>query len=385
MRKRKKGTKFLIIGPTPPPYYGVSIATKNILDSNLQRRFKLVHLNTADRRSLSNIGRIDFRNIYLAFLHFLKFLWLCIKERPKVVYIPISQGILGYLRDCLFIIPATFLGSKVIVHLHGSYFRKLYEKSNILFKILIRSSLKKVSCAIVLGKSLRYIFEGLIPEERIVVVSNGIDENLFKDHNTDRIKKEKRHYKIIFLSYLAKSKGFFDIIEAIPEVLQYYIDAEFYFAGEFWLTEAEKRKVDYIITIKELDQNIKFQGTVIGNKKADFLLSSDIFVLPSYNEGQPLVIIEAMAAGLPIITTDTGTIKEMVIDGENGFIVKKKTPKEIAEKIIILLEDEKLRREMGQKSRERFLKYYTKDKFISNLAKVFGQVLSNTHQVSKNI
>ncbi len=365
--------KILIIGPTPPPYMGPSIATKMIIESELKDKFHLIHLDTADRRSLNNLGKFDFQNVYLAVFHILKLFWLLIKYTPQIVYIPISQSTMGFFRDAIFIFIAKAWGAKVIIHLRGSYFRQLYQESNIFVKLLIRSALRCTSRDIVLGKSLKYIFKGFVPFENIVVVSNGIDKNYIP--NT--VKQESsKGTRVLFLSNFMKTKGFIDVIKAIPDIVEKHKNIEFIFAGEWRISEDEKQKVYQFLNQNELDKTVKFLGVVTGDKKRNLLFSSDVFILPSHNEGQPWVIIEAMAAGLPIIATDTGTIKEMVIDGKNGFIVEKKNPEQIAERILILLENEDLRRKMGKNSRERFLKYYTKEKFIGSLSKIFEQVLA---------
>ena len=95
-------------------------------------------------------------------------------------------------------------------------------------------------------------------------------------------------------------------------------------------------------------QSIKFIGTVSGQSKVDVLLQADVFVLPTYYpaEGQPWAILEAMAAGLPIISTDQGAITESVVDGVNGFIVEKRNSDQVAAKIVQLCQDSRLRRLM---------------------------------------
>jgi len=150
---------------------------------------------------------------------------------------------------------------------------------------------------------------------------------------------------------------------------------KFIFAGELRCNQNEKNYISRFVDNNNLVSNIDYTGVVSGNKKKKLFLSSDIFVLPSHIDGQPLAILEAMAAGLPIITTDTGAIKEMVVNAENGFIVGMQNPKQIAQKVIKLLKNNYLRKQMGEKSRERFLKYYTKDKFIDKLSHVFESVL----------
>lgn len=370
--------KILIIGPTPPPYHGVSMTTENILNSNLHKRFRIIHLDTADRRSLSNIGKIDFVNVYLAFIHFFKFLWLCIKENPEVVYVPISQSALGYLRDSLFLISAKPFHRKVVVHLHGGYFREFYDQSNKLMKLLIQWTLKDVQRVIVLGQSLKYIFRGLVPDKKIAVVPNGIEGKTFNElrlkYQNSRLGKDP--LKILFLGSLMRTKGFIDVMHAIPQILSKRNDVKFVFAGEIRYSK-ERQEVDSFMAKNNLKPFIEFTAVVSGKEKIRLFLSSDIFIFPPVQvEGQPLVILEAMAAGLPIITTDTGAITEAVLNGVNGFIIEKRNSRQIVEKILLLIENESLRKKMGEKSREQFLKHYTQNKFIENLAKLFQGVFS---------
>lgn len=387
--------KILIIGPTPPPYMGPSMATKMIIESELNDRFQIIHLDTSDKRDLKNLGRFDFRNVYLAVFHIFRLLWLLVRYSPQIVYIPISQSTLGFLRDAFFIFISKSGGSKVIVHLRGGYFREFYKETNMLTKFLIRFALKCVSRAIVLGESLRYIFKGFIPDKNILVVPNGLPTDYFSNSinkanqiNSSREMRSIFHWdsmnlRVLFLSNLIESKGFIDVIKAIPKIIKNFQNVEFIFAGEWWISQSVKEEIYQFINKNNLTQIVKFPGVVIGEQKRNFLLSSNLFVLPTYYpyEGQPWVIVEAMAAGLPIITTDTDTIKEMVIDGENGFIVEKKNPEQIAEKIILLLENEKMRKRMGKKSHERFLKYYTRENFIGGLKRVFTDALHNSHKI----
>ena len=317
----------LIVGPTPPPYHGVSVVTDMILNSELRDKFNLIHLDTSDRRSLSNIGQLDVRNIVLAVKHFFELILLLIRKHPEVVYIPICQTVIGFLRDAVFIFSSRLFGASIIIHLHGSYFRTLYERSNLFIKFIVRCTLKFVSFAIVLENCLRYIFEGLIQDEKIVVISNGIDKNYITNKELLRFRTYlNSNYKILFLSNLAREKGYIDVLHAIPDILEETKKIKFIFAGEFKGNKADEQHVSRFINQNRLRPFVYHAGIVTGETKRNLLLTSDIFVFPSYNEGQPIALIEAMASGLPIITTDTGVIREMVIDGENGFIIDKQSP-----------------------------------------------------------
>ena len=137
----------------------------------------------------------------------------------------------------------------------------------------------------------------------------------------------------------------------------------------------EMREVYNFIRNHELASFIELPGIIVGRDKEKILLNSDIFVFtPITPEGQPLVILEAMAAGLPVISTCQGAIPDMLIDGINGFIVRPEDPAAIAEKVNLLLKDEPLRIKMGRSSREIFLERFTLDRWCKDMNNMFLQV-----------
>ncbi len=367
--------KILIIGPSPPPYNGMSITSELVLRLSSKKKFSLIHLDTADRRGLSNMGKLDFTNIYLAFLHGWRFAWLLLTKNPDIIYVPISQATSPFLRDCFFLIPGRILGKKVIIHLHGGYFREFYRMTSPLMKALVRFALSKVNRAIVLGYALKGLFEGIIPQDKVAIIPNGHEDFMIRVGMKDSSKNDPP--KVLFLSTLMREKGIVDVLRSIPFVVKEIKHIRFIFAGE-WFREETRREAMNLIDECGLDPYVEIKGVVVGKEKYDLLKKCDMFVFPTYYpyEGHPRVVLEAMCAGLPIITTDQGCIRETVIDGEDGFVVEKQHPEASAEKIILLSKDKALRKRMGQASRERFLAYYTADKFLERLAKVFEEVLA---------
>jgi glycosyltransferase involved in cell wall biosynthesis len=363
-------TKILIIGATPPPYNGMSVATELVLRA-VGDEFCVIHLDLADRRPLSNIGRIDLRNVVLAAYHGLKYLWLLLRKNPDMVYIPIAQDRLAFLRDSLFLIPARLLGKKVIVHLHGGYFATFYRLASGPTQRLIRYCLGKSARAIVLGTSLSNMFEGILPRERVRVIPNGVPDS-FSDKRCPPGNGHRR--TVLFLSTLMQEKGTLDVLAAMPTIAKRIPDVQAVFAGE-WYRPADRSAAQETITSLGLAAHVKFVGTVSPPFKYDLLSQADVFVLPSYNEGQPYAVLEAMAAGLPIISSSAGCIPETVIDGENGFILKPGSKEAFADKVTLLLSDEPLRKKMGKASRHRFLNNYTFDRFAGDMGRVLREAL----------
>lgn len=362
--------KILFLGPVPPPYMGPTVATEIILKSALKDRFQLIHLDTSDRRDLSTLGALDFQNFYLAAKHYCILLWRIVSCRPKIVYIPVSQTTIGYLKDSIFIIIAALFRRKIVCHLRGGNFRNWYQSASSLTRWYVRRVHSLVDAQIVLGERLRALFDYLMPSQRIFVVPNGRDFSRF-----DKKPDTQSPIKVLYLGNLIREKGALDVIRAIPAVYPKYPDVEFILAGD-WTDEGVRREaLEYLKQHPQLP--IRLPGTVTGKSKHDLLSCADIFVFPSYYapEGHPWVVVEAMAAGLPVISTDQGAIAEYVIDGDNGYIVDKKSPDMIAEKIAVLAGDPALRRAMGRRSRELYERNLTEEKLVERLTGVFSAVL----------
>lgn len=350
---------------------GPSLATEIILKSKLNEKFYLIHLDTSDHRELSRLSRIDLRNIYLALLHYLKLFLLLITKWPKIVYIPISQTTIGYIRDSGFILIAKLFRKKVICHLRGGNFKNWYSGSIMLTRFYVRMVHNLVDGQIVLGETLRDQFSGLVPPQKLFVVPNGRDFDRKGNKSVDNKK-----IKVLFLANHIPSKGVLETLKAVPLVLENNKNVEFNFAGGMGHQNVIQEMRSFIDSHNGLPVSLK--GLVLGQNKYDLLGESDIFVFPTYYapEGHPWVIIEAMAAGLPIVSTNQGAIAESVIDGFNGFIVEKRNSMQIAEKVTLLAEDKKLRERMGQNSRKQYEKYFTEAKMVENLSRVFSQILS---------
>jgi glycosyltransferase involved in cell wall biosynthesis len=367
----RRNETILIIGPFPPPYFGVSLATEVTVNGLRKRGLEILHLDTSDARGVENIGRFDFSNVYLALYHSVKLIEMLIKFKCKLVYLPISQGAWGFLRDSFFIFISKLFGRKIIIHLRGGNFKYFYEDSNLIFRFFIKTTLHLVDLGIVQGQSLIKHLEKFFENEKIKVVPNGLSPIPFINYPA---KRENEEIKILFLSNLFKSKGFIDLLEAVPDVLIKHNNVKFIFAGE-WGSEESRIEADAIIKKREIRSYVIFLGPVFGEEKYSVFKTSDIFAFPTYYapEGHPWVILEAMASGLPIITTDQGCIKESILDGVNGFIVNKQSPKEIAEKINLLIVRPELREKMGEEGRKRFLEHFTEDIFLDSLGKIFRQ------------
>ena len=343
-------TRLILIGPLPPPYHGVTVSTRLLVASEeLRRRFSVEHLDTSDHRTAHNIGRWDLRNVTIALTSAVA-LARQLRGAPGVVYLPLSQGTAGLVRDCLYMQIATRAGWKVAAHLRGGEFQDVFRSQRPVVRRLIRSSLRKVDSVAVLGSSLRWLFEGFVPPERTAVVPNDTPEpelnGALRDPNT-----------ALFLSNLRRRKGVVEAVRAARIVVSEHPSARFLFVGQW---EDELLETAMRGEVRGLEDRIRFQPVVTGAAQQQALASAGFLLFPPVEpEGHPRVVLEAMAAGLPVVTTDRGAIRETVIDGQCGFVLPDPDPRELADRMLRLLRDRTLCERMGEAARSRYLERFT--------------------------
>lgn len=369
----------LIIGPTPPPYIGPAVNTQNILaHPALHERFDVVHVDTADRRTIENIGRFDWTNVYLAGRHGAEMWAKLATRRPRAVYLCISPSFLGFIRDLLFMLPTIWSGGVLVIHQRGGQFKKFYDESNPAMKALIRHIFRRTSRVIVLGEALRYNFEALIDHHRIVTVPNGLDPRPFLERERVRPHEPSDTFRVTYLGNLIPSKGYGVLLEAAPLVLKERPDTHFTLAGAF-MDSRDRRDTERFIAEHDLSGTVTLPGVVTGDDKLDLLLQSDAFVFPSQypHEGHPMVILEAMAAAVPVITTDHAAIAETIREGQNGYLIPKGDARALADRLLGLAADADLRRRIGAANRARLIEHYSFDVCVAELVRVISDGLAD--------
>lgn len=236
----------------------------------------------------------------------------------------------------------------------GSVFSLKGFKGGFIKKILTLQYKLALSCCKVVffqNKDNKEMFQkmGLVKDNKTCIV-NGSGVNL--DHFTPQRLPHSNIF--LFIGRLLRDKGIFEYMEAAKIVKTKYPHARFQILGDFDTNPTAINRKDIEPYIK--DGLIEYLGYV--NDVRPFIKGSSVFVLPSYHEGVPRSVLEAMAMGRPIITTDAPGCRETVIDGVNGFLVPVKDPQALAEKMIWMIEHREEAEKMGQESlkicREKF-------------------------------
>jgi glycosyltransferase involved in cell wall biosynthesis len=360
----------LLIGPTPPPHHGVAMVTRALLESPLGDQFDLAHLDISDRRGIDHVDHPDLHDVVLFIRHWFGLLAVVIRRRPHVVYIPISQSTVGFLRDTLLMWPCALSGVRVVLHLHGGNFRAWYEDRGTMMRAYVRSVLGRVARMIVLGESLRGLFSGLMPATQVAAVSNGIAWDTAPPAR--RFAPRKRRYRVLYVGTLNRQKGTLALLAAIPRVQAVRQDVEFTFAGQ-WSNRQDRDEAEAVLADRNINDVTSFPGLVEGAEKRALFASADVFIFPGIQqEGQPLVILEAMAAGIPVVFTNRGCLRETVADA--GVEVEHDNPRALSERILWLLDRPDEMERMGRAGRRRYERLYTQDLFVARMAGLFVSV-----------
>lgn len=211
------------------------------------------------------------------------------------------------------------------------------------------------------------------------VITNGIDIGHFQPNGDARIKVrrklglDEKDFALCFTGRIARNKGVYEILEALSIARGKRPEAEFVaiFLGNY----AQDEKDDFKRRIGELavSDSIKLLG--IKSDVAGYLQASDAFVLPSYFEGLPLSVLEAMGCALPVIVTKTGGLAKLVKDGENGLFVEKKNAGDLAEKILMLSSNRKLAAEIGARGAKHVARYHSLEEMGKKYVELYDSLI----------
>jgi len=356
------------VGPAPPPYGGIATSVINLLNSDLSLYFKIKQLSNSTNRPVKFAGKIDFLNI----VSFLWFIHNCLKEiikfRPHIIQIETANTIISFFKNSILVLLKFISNAKIILSIHGSdlKFLNFYNSLPFFSKMYIRFVFLNCDVIRLLSKKWiqSYIINFRLNDKMVFSIPNGIKVDFI---NKNQSKLDFGNSSIIlYLGGIGYEKGTFDLLNVAEILKAKRYDFKILLIGP----EMESGIMDTIKEIvrnKSLKDNVKIYKYVEYDRVPTFYNSADIFILPSYTEGFPMCILEAMASGLPIVSTNVGAIPEVIKEGKNGFLAEPGDIKEIIDKIEILLNDKNLREEIGhnniEKVRENFSAYKQADKF----------------------
>lgn len=259
------------------------------------------------------------------------FFSLLFNRNIKIVHIH-TASYNSFKRSSYFVLLAKCFKKKVVLHIHGGAFKEYY-KTNPKW---IKNTLQKVDKVVALTESWKSFFQDEVCLSNVVVINNIVPSPQIK-----AIEKDGK-FHLLFLGAINEQKGIFDLVEVINQHKNEW-------RGKLILHIGGNQDVERLqnyISNNILFDLIKYEGWVSGEKKIELLNICDVFILPSYIEGLPISILEALSYGKPVITTPVGGIPEVVND-QNGFLFTPGDLKALAKIIGSLLDNSMLVQEMS--------------------------------------
>lgn len=302
-----------------------------------------------------------------------KLIWELLSQKVDIVYLHISErGSL--LRKSILALIAFIFHKPVVMHAHGAEFHLNYSQLPKWVQQLVRHIFRRCYGLIVLSNSWKDFYVqnlGLNPQQVFVLPNpTELPVRIPQRQNVNQV-------TLLFCGRVGQRKGTFDLIEAFANLpVEQKNCAKLIIAGDGDIQQGRK-----LVESLNLTEHITFAGWVNSEQRDKLLAKADVFILPSYNEGLPMAILEAMSWGLPVITTPVGGIPELVVAYENGLLVKPGDIQQLSAAILSLITNEELRLTMGRTARERVLPYDVKN-YLNSLLNVYNFVLTPTKKHS---
>jgi glycosyltransferase involved in cell wall biosynthesis len=363
--------KILLLGYLPPPYFGPSVAYRALLRSEFGRHFDVTFVDMTVVSRIAELESVRLGKLLRFARFFAREFWCLLTNRFALCCVPVSVNRNAFLKDALLLGLARAFGVPTVVYAHGNNLPDFYEHSAPWVRRVIERTFRRAAGAIVLGERLRFNFERWVSPERIFVAPIGVEP-------AEKIPCAERRgdlVRVLYLGNLVREKGVFVLLEAAQRIAAQRKDVQFALAGDWWHSR-DTEEAERFLATHGLKDRVEFVGPVKGETKWRQLAEADILAFPTffYYETMGLVLLEAMQAGLPVVTTRRASIPEIVADGVNGLLVEEQNADDLAVKILRLVDDPALRARMGEANRKRFADFYTHEHYGRRMIDVFESI-----------
>jgi glycosyltransferase involved in cell wall biosynthesis len=291
-----------------------------------------------------------------------------LRHRAQIVHIHSSQ-FFGFWRDCVHLLLARMLGCRTVFHNHGASFDAWAAGMGPLRLGLLRWAFETASFVVVLSPEWHRKLRRYAPRANWRVIPNGLPMPARVNDVTAAAEPA-----FLFLGDWTPRKGVRDLVAATETATKQGFRGSVRLAG-FEKASGQLAALREHIHEAGCEAIIQVLGTLSIVEKDQALASADCLVLPSYAEGLPMAILEAMSYGIPVIATRVGAIPEVITDGREGFLIEPGDVSALADRMLKISGDPELRRQMGQAARRRVEAEYSLDAMVDRIMNVYAEVL----------
>jgi len=361
MNASGKGRRILQLGPLPPPVGGMATVVENLV-AELGRDHELRVLNNVKTTAAD-------RSLWQGIAAQLRLLWqlarLCLGWRPQVVHIHTCSWF-TFWRNSVDVLLARLLGRPVVLHIHGAQFHKFLASLSPPAAFMARRVFGLASRVVVLGEQWKALLDQWAAPAKVRVVPNGVPvaEPLAADPGGD--------FGIVCLANYELRKGQADLLRALAG-LQGGRGVRLQLLG-FESEPGQRQALLDLAAELGIAERVDIPGPVTGDDKERRFRSARCFCLPSYDEGLPMAMLEAMAMGMPVVVTAVGAIPEALVDGAEGLIYPAGEVAALAAHLQALLDDPERCRVLGEAGRKRLICDFSLERSADLLRAVYAEL-----------
>jgi glycosyltransferase involved in cell wall biosynthesis len=380
--------KILLLAPISASQGGIANWTKLLLNNSTGERVEYKTIDTSVHHRIlggkpSVVDRIgDLRD---SFLRGTKLLANLLMYKPGIVYLTCAPSVGFAFRDAPQILLSKLLGFKVVIHLRGGNLEGFWG-GGFLRKLLANYGSKAADYIFVMTRDCERLARQKFGNDKVVYIPNYIDINSANEAGNNVPREiNKDTFNIIHVGFQCREKGTFEIIEAakgLPDKVNILLIGV--------VSEENRKAIEDAIQKNGVRNSVQLLGTRHKPQLWGYYKNADLFLFPTYSEGFPNVIMEAMLFGLPILATDVGNIAEITdVKGERPAAILLENadppdPIEIADKIRKLIATIELRRQLSENGLERVKKYYSLKVVIPQLEAVLQAISLNKEVLSES-
>lgn len=355
--KMRKKANIVMLGTAPDALGGIASVIGTYYASGIIDNCNITYLVT------HCTGTVQ-QKISTLFKAWCTFIRIILKGKIKIVHMHLACG-MSFWRKSLFAAYAALLKIPFVIHLHSGNFPQYYLNSSKLTRLIIRCMFRLAAANITVSKELKLWLEQISNIRPAVIIHNPICIPAIRQASA------RKQSTIVFVGRIEPAKGIIDLITAVQHISQSYPEARLVIAGAGDTATVKKMAADLGIGSK-----IDFPGWVTGETKSALLTTATLFVLPSYAEGMPMGVLEAMSHGTAVIASDVGGIPEAIHDGIEGLLVPPGNVLKLVEAITLLLCNRELRERLGRAGQEAVRQRFSTASTSAALSDLYARLLS---------
>jgi len=309
---------------------------------------------------------------------YVRFTVVLLKNRHQVVHINPSLEPKSFVREGIFHLLARLLGRKTIIFFRGWHtsFQEKLERHLWIFRFLYGHA----DAYIVLSGEFKHLIRtwGVRgPVYREVTIADDNELQGFDMGSTLAQRQNTDDWRILFAARVTADKGIYELLQAVSLLQKKHRQIRLIVAGDSDELDAVKQSAQNLGLV-----NIVFTGYVVGEEKDMLFKTSHVFCMPTYYEGFPNVVVEAMAVGLPVVTRAVGGLKDFFVNGTHGFMTESKDPHVFADYLERLFADREFYRSVSMNNYRYAQENFMASRAAARLQEIYKAVIQHSFPAS---